>query len=76
MSELDGYRRNPGLTRFAGGDSHRAHPGSYGYRPQRAAHDAVSYVSQETTRGKTFVIDLDLRFYFDPSNKLASRSSG
>jgi RNA-directed DNA polymerase len=40
-------------------------PGSYGYRPRKSAHDAVSYVAQEITRGKTLVIDLDLRAYFD-----------
>jgi RNA-directed DNA polymerase len=39
--------------------------GSYGYRPRRSAHDAVSRVSQEITVGKTLVIDLDLRAYFD-----------
>ncbi len=27
--------------------------GSYGYRPRRSAHDAVSHVSQEITHGKT-----------------------
>ncbi|MCP3995173.1 MAG: group II intron reverse transcriptase/maturase [bacterium] len=40
-------------------------PGSYGYRPRRSAHDAVSHVAREITYGKTLVIDLDLRSYFD-----------
>ena len=40
-------------------------PGSYGYRPKRSAHDAVSRVSEAIIRGKTHVIDLDLRAYFD-----------
>ncbi len=40
-------------------------PGSYGYRPRRSAHDAVSHVSREITHRKTLVIDLDLRSYFD-----------
>jgi len=40
-------------------------PGSYGYRPRRSAHDAVSRVSEAILRGKTHVIDLDLRAYFD-----------
>jgi len=39
--------------------------GSYGYRPRRSAHDAVSHVAQEITLGKTLVVDLDLRAYFD-----------
>lgn len=39
--------------------------GSYGYRPRRSAHDAVSHVAQEITVGKTLVLDLDLRAYFD-----------
>jgi RNA-directed DNA polymerase len=40
-------------------------PGSYGYRPRRSAHDAVRRVSEAIVRGKTHVIDLDLRAYFD-----------
>ncbi len=40
-------------------------PGSYGYRPKRSAHDAVRRVSEAIIRGKTHVIDLDLRAYFD-----------
>ena len=39
--------------------------GSYGYRPGRTAHQAVDRVVQAIKRGKTRVIDLDLRAYFD-----------
>ena len=40
-------------------------PGSYGYRPKRSAHAAVRRVSEAILQGKTYVIDLDLRSYFD-----------
>jgi RNA-directed DNA polymerase len=40
-------------------------PGSYGYRPKRSAHAAVPRVSEAILEGKTYVIDLDLRAYFD-----------
>ena len=40
-------------------------PGSYGYRPKRSAHDAVQRVSEAIKRGKIYVIDVDLRSYFD-----------
>ena len=40
-------------------------PGSYGYRPGRTAHEAVDRVRQAIGEGKTRVIDLDLRAYFD-----------
>ena len=39
--------------------------GSYGYRPKRTAHQAVSRVAQAIVEEKTRVIDLDLRAYFD-----------
>jgi len=39
--------------------------GSYGYRPQRTAHEAVARVAQAIVSGKTRVIDLDLAAYFD-----------
>jgi RNA-directed DNA polymerase len=39
--------------------------GSYGYRPQRTAHEAIDRVAQAIVQGKTYVIDLDLRSYFD-----------
>jgi RNA-directed DNA polymerase len=40
-------------------------PGSYGYRPKRTAHEAVDRVSRAIMQGKTRVIDLDLKSYFD-----------
>jgi RNA-directed DNA polymerase len=40
-------------------------PGSYGYRPKQSAHAAVQRVSEAILQGKTYVIDLDLRAYFD-----------
>ena len=40
-------------------------PGSYGYRPKRAAHAAIDLVAQAVVENKTRVIDLDLRAYFD-----------
>jgi len=39
--------------------------GSYGYRPKRTAHQAVLRVAQAIVEGKTRVIDIDLRAYFD-----------
>jgi RNA-directed DNA polymerase len=39
--------------------------GSYGYRPKRSAHQAVSRVAKAIIAGKTRVIDVDLRAYFD-----------
>lgn len=40
-------------------------PGSYGYRPKRNAHQAVAKVAHAIAYGKTRVIDIDLRAYFD-----------
>ncbi len=40
-------------------------PGSYGYRPKRTAQEAVIRVEEAIKLGKTRVIDLDLRSYFD-----------
>jgi len=39
--------------------------GSYGYRPQRTAHQAIARVAQAVVAYKTQVIDLDLKAYFD-----------
>jgi RNA-directed DNA polymerase len=39
--------------------------GSYGYRPKRTAHQAVYRVAQAIVEGKTRIIDIDLRAYFD-----------
>ena len=40
-------------------------PGSYGYRPKRAAQEAVLRVDQAIMEEKTRIIDLDLKTYFD-----------
>ena len=40
-------------------------PGSYGYRPKKSAHAAVRRVADAIVEGKTYVVDLDLRSYFD-----------
>jgi RNA-directed DNA polymerase len=39
--------------------------GSYGYRPKRTAHEAIARVAQGIAEGKTRIIDLDLKSYFD-----------
>ena len=40
-------------------------PGSFGYRPKKSAHAAIQRVSTAIMEGKTYVIDFDLRAYFD-----------
>jgi RNA-directed DNA polymerase len=40
-------------------------PGSFGYRPKRSAQHAVIRVADAIAMGKTHVIDLDLKAYFD-----------
>ena len=39
--------------------------GSYGYRPMRTAHEAVTRVAQAIVRNKTRAIDVDLAAFFD-----------
>jgi RNA-directed DNA polymerase len=39
--------------------------GSYGYRPKRTAQEAVLRVDKAIMEGKTHIVDLDLRAYFD-----------
>ncbi len=39
--------------------------GSFGYRPKKSAHDAVSRVAKAVISGKRYVIDVDLKSYFD-----------
>src|SRR5678816_2002073 len=41
------------------------HPGSFGYRPKKSAHAAIRRVSKAILEGQTYVIDFDLRSYFD-----------
>jgi len=40
-------------------------PGSFGYRPKKSPHGAVQRVKEAILLGKTYVINLDLRAYFD-----------
>jgi RNA-directed DNA polymerase len=40
-------------------------PGSFGYRPQRTAHEAVQRVAEAIVKCKTRVIDIDRKAYFD-----------
>jgi RNA-directed DNA polymerase len=40
-------------------------PGSFGYRPKKSPKEAVQRVADAILEGKTHVIDLDLRAYFD-----------
>jgi len=40
-------------------------PGSFGYRPKKSAHAAIQRVTEAILQGKTYIIDLDLRAYFD-----------
>src|SRR5918996_788873 len=40
-------------------------PGSFGYRPKKSAHAAIRRVREAILQSKTYVIDFDLRSYFD-----------
>jgi RNA-directed DNA polymerase len=40
-------------------------PGSFGYRPKKSAHAAIQCVSKAILGDKTYIIDFDLRSYFD-----------
>jgi len=40
-------------------------PGSFGYRPNRSAHEAVIRVAEAIVQQKTRIIDIDLRSYLD-----------
>jgi len=40
-------------------------PGSFGDRPKKSAHAAVHRVSEAILLGKTYIVDLDLKSYFD-----------
>ena len=56
--------------------------GSFGYRPQRTAHEAVDRVARAIVQHKTRVIDIDLRSYLDAASycplvhQVRSKSSG
>ncbi|MCC8080565.1 MAG: group II intron reverse transcriptase/maturase, partial [Lachnospiraceae bacterium] len=42
--------------------------GSYGYRPERSAKDAIQKVKEYAEQGYTFAVSLDLSKYFDTLN--------
>jgi retron-type reverse transcriptase len=41
---------------------------SYGFRPRRSAHDAVLQSKQYLLDGYTYVVDMDLSKFFEPSS--------
>lgn len=41
---------------------------SYGFRPGKSAHEALSKASEYVSKGKKYVIDLDLEKFFDEVN--------
>ena len=41
------------------------HSSSYGFRPGKSAHDAIKEVNQHVSEGCTWVVDADIRGYFD-----------
>lgn len=45
---------------------------SYGFRPKRSAHDAITAIKKNIREGKTEILDADLSSYFDmiPHDKL------
>ena len=48
---------------------------SYGFRPQRSAHDAVTAVTDGLSQGQTQVIDADLSKYFDTIHRRLTLSA-
>ena len=40
-------------------------PGSFGYRPKKNPAEAVERIAEATIKGKTRIIDVDLKSYFD-----------
>jgi group II intron reverse transcriptase/maturase len=38
---------------------------SFGFRPKRSAHDALDAIKREVTRGRRWVLDADIRGFFD-----------
>ena len=44
------------------------HPDSFGFRPQRSAHQAVRKLQAEVRAGRDWVVDLDLESFFDRVN--------
>jgi RNA-directed DNA polymerase len=54
------------------------HPRSYGFRPQRSAHEAVRRLQADIRDGRRWVVDLDLEAFFDRVNhdRLVARLKG
>jgi len=46
----------------------RFHPNSYGFRPGRSAHQAVSAAQEYVRSGKNWVVDMDITKFFDRVN--------
>jgi len=44
------------------------HPNSFGFRPQRGAHDALKQAVEYIKEGKTSIVDIDLEKFFDKVN--------
>ena len=44
------------------------HPRSYGFRPQRSAHQAVRQLQADIRDGRRWLVDLDLEAFFDRVN--------
>ena len=44
------------------------HPSSWGFRPNRGAHDAVKAAQGYVQEGKTWVVDMDITKFFDRVN--------
>jgi len=44
------------------------HPHSYGFRPQRSAHQAVRHVQTTVRAGYGWIVDMDLESFFDRVN--------
>lgn len=44
------------------------HDHSYGFRPKRSAHQAVRYAQQTIQSGNTWLVDVDLKAFFDEVN--------
>jgi RNA-directed DNA polymerase len=40
-------------------------PCSFGFRPKRSAHDAMEVIRQAVNKGNNWVVDADIRSYFD-----------
>ena len=43
-------------------------PSSYGFRPNRSAHQAIAKAQEHIRQGYSFVVDIDLEKFFDRVN--------